>query len=100
MIAAAPDMEAINLGYSFKNIPPCNKRHYMAKLYEKTGKLIERMRWRVFFHKIGDSGSSNSKYSGIFPTKKSAPEDKTLKRFEENLYALIKSIKFKNYKIS
>lgn len=37
-------------------------------------------------------------YSGIFPTHRNPKEDKHLERFENDLYTLIKSLKFRKVK--
>ena len=88
-------MVPINLGYSVKNIPPCNCYQYTVKMYETASKLIERMRWKAHFSNAEEQETDQTEFKGIFPTEKSAPKDKHLTRFENELYDLIKNIKFR-----
>ena len=90
-------MVPINLGYSVKNIPPCNCYQYTVKMYETASKLIERMRWKAHFSNAEEQETDQTEFKGIFPTEKSAPKDKHLTRFENELYDLIKNIKFRKF---
>ena len=94
MISETPDMEPINLGYSFKNIPPCNRRMYMTRIFETTYRLVEKMRWKAYyFDKNGeeDDEPSTPEYTkGVFPSRYSAPVNKYLEDFEKDLYKMIK----------
>ena len=100
MINEAPEMDPIRLGYSFKNIPLSSKKQYMAKMFEMTGRLVERMRWKVnFFDENANEGNQQErrKFDEVFKTSKSAPVIKELEQFENELYGMVTNIKFRKY---
>ena len=49
-------MEAIDFGYSMKNIPITSKHRYKLKLTEKVESVLKRMRWKANFF----DGNSNT----------------------------------------
>ena len=51
----------------------------------------------IYFN-LDDNESVKNEYSGIFPLCRNPKEDKHLERFENNLYDLIKSLKFRKVK--
>jgi len=66
-------------------------------MYEKVDKLITKMRWKAFHLNNESTAVELSNYDGLFPTKKRAPEDKNLIKFENDLYELINNLKFRKY---
>ena len=52
-LAAAPPMEPIQLGYSFKNIRTGNQNTYLCRMYEQANRFIKRIRWKAFWFKKG-----------------------------------------------
>ena len=98
MIANTPDLTPICLGYSLKNIPPSKKEQYMVKMYQMADKLVRKMRWKAFHLNLEEQEFVSKEYGGIFPTHRNPKEDKHLERFENDLYNLIKSLKFRKVK--
>ena len=95
MIAGAPDMEPIQLGYSFKNIRTGNKDIYLGKIYEQANRFIRRLRWKVYWWKNGEKEREDKgRFDALFPTRKPAPWDKDLVDFENEFYDMIEEIKF------
>ena len=98
MIKNTPDLRPINFNYSLKSIPiSTNNKQYKIKMYEKVDKLITKMRWKAFHLNNESTAVERSNYDGLFPTKKRAPEDKNLIKFENDLYELINNLKFRKY---
>ena len=98
MIKNTPDLRPINFNYSLKSIPiSTNNKQYKIKMYEKVDKLITKMRWKAFHLNNESTAVELSNYDGLFPTKKRAPEDKNLIKFENDLYELINNLKFRKY---
>merc|ERR1712096_515574 len=72
-----------------------------------TYKFIERLRWKAFFfnnnnninkaQNVRTTTTSNNQHSRTFPTRRSAPSDNKLVKFEDALYKIINNIKFKTY---
>ena len=101
MIKSIHDLRPINFNYSLKSIPISSfNKKFKIKMYEKVEKLITKMRWKAFHLKDEDTETKVSDYNGLFPTKKRAPEDKLLTKFENDLYELINNLKFRKYQNS
>ena len=49
-IALNMNMEKLNFGYSFKNIPVPGKSNYLLQLVEKIELVVKRMRWKAHFY--------------------------------------------------
>ena len=97
-------MEKFTIDYSTKNIPTGNKQTYMTRLYDMTAKFLNRMRWKAYHFKDKDSSSNDimtedNCNDGLFtfPSKKSAPPIEELSAFENDLYDMIRKIKFRRY---
>ena len=87
-------MDAIDFGYSMKNIPLPSKETYIYKLIEKTEMFVKRMRWKAFFFdKEDDNNSQNNNY--IYKTRKCPPQIQELKEFESDLFKMIENIEFR-----
>ena len=61
-------------------------------------KLIRKMRWKAYHLNLEEQDFVKKEYSGIFPTHRNPKEDKHLERFENDLYNLIKDLKFRKLK--
>ena len=100
-ITDAPDMEPIQLGYSFRNIRVGGKHPYLCKLYEQASRFINRIRWKTFWYKKGrDKCDPTNELDKVFPTKRSAPGDEDLTGFESDFYDLLENIEFRRYRNS
>ena len=97
MVENTQHFEKVKFNYSLKNIPINNKAEYTVLMYQKVYQLIERMRWKAFFFNQDQKRRSTEPSKRIFPTRRSAPQDKRLVEFENALYKIINNIKFKNY---
>ena len=88
-------MEPKNFGYSLKNIPLPNPKTYTKLMIDKTHNFLKRLRWKAFyFDNPADSDRENSKTFG-FKSEKSPPQNKDLQEFENDMYSMIKNIKYK-----
>ena len=97
VIAEAPDMEPIQLQYSFKNIRNGSKHEYLCKLYEQTSKFVNRIRWKAYWYRKGNDVSKPDERKRIFPSNFSAPSDEGLNAFENDLYSIIDNIEFRRH---
>ena len=88
-------MEQVQYSYSMKNIPIPSKQDYMTQMIYSVEKFTKNIRWRSF-HYLNPSPSSKKETFG-FQTTKPPPQVPELKHFENRLYELIKSIKFRLY---
>ena len=91
------NMEKINIGHSFKDIPIPNKQDYMMRLLEKTEDLIARMRWKAFFFTKTTEEKSEGKYYYGFKSQRNAPSNKLMEKFEKDIFLMIRNIRFNNY---
>ena len=82
---------------SLKNIPIPPKNSYRKLLLAKTFDVIERIRWKVFFFLNPDQQKEDVETFG-FRTAKSAPKNKELDKFEDELIELVSNPKFKDSK--
>ena len=93
-------MNKFVLNYSLKNIPVGNKQAYMTKLYDMTAKFINRLRWKAYWYSTDDSDRNedcDDEAAFKFPSRNSAPLCPELSAFEDELYDVIKNIKFRAY---
>ena len=96
-------LRLINFNHSLKNIPLCDKKSYLMKLFNQTSNFVNRLRWKVFYFELRNSSDAphpetQNKLSKIYSSRKSAPEMKKLKAFEDDLFNMIKNIKFSTFK--
>ncbi len=93
-------MDTIKLGYSTKNIPICDRRQYIVKIFDMTSRFIDRIRWKVYWYENNDQKDATyenpDQQNFGFPTRNAAPADKRLESFETDMYNMIKNIKFRN----
>ena len=93
-------MTRFNLGYSLRNIPVPTKNSYLKSLIAQTESFIKRIRWRVFWYEA--SGNQDEQLTQeVQPNKfglksnNSPPPNHALTNFENEIYKLISSIKFR-----
>ena len=91
------NVEVKNLWYSLKNIIPIpTKQHYLKYMIGKVESFITRLRWKAyFFEKPGQCNSNNSTNFG-FESNVTPPQSEKLTPFENGLYDMVWSIKFKS----
>ena len=88
-LAEEKNFEKVNFTYSMKNISISNKLEYIVSMYQKVYQLIERMRWKAIFFNQDQQRRTAKPLKRIFPTRKSAPQDKSLAEFLNALYKII-----------
>ena len=88
------NMERKSIEYSLKNIPLSGSNNYLLKLIAQTESFIKRMRWKAFFYENGSSNQKCKFKTFGFKSVKSPPANERLVNFENDLYNLIKSVKF------
>ena len=97
-------MEIVTFNHSLKNIPISDKRAYMSKLFDMTSKFIDRIKWAAYFFDKrndvcdNDLETDNNSEPRIFPTRHSAPANTKLIPFEDDLWRIVKSVKFRTAK--
>ena len=92
------DIKKVEFNYSLKDIPLANQKEYLIKLYDATSKFINRLRWKLFFCNNEDISPREYKEEDVFKSNRSAPACDDLKAFENDLFDIIKNIKFSSYK--
>ena len=88
-----------------KDIPLCNRKLFISKMFDQTAKFVNRMRWRAFFYELHSNGDepnpadhTRDEELSVYSSRRSAPEMEKLKAFEGDLFNIIKEIKFRNHK--
>ena len=89
------NLEQVNLGYSLKNIPIPTNNQYLKYLIIKVESFIRRIRWRVFFCDSDDKAEHLEYNTYGFKTENCPPQSSDLNAFEDALYNLVHTIKFK-----
>ena len=84
----------LDLDYSTKNIPYPSLDSYLKLLTSRTVDFIKRLRWKAFFYSKGTSGHPMRTENFGFKSQKSPPADQNLRRFEEGLFEIIKTLRF------
>ena len=92
------NIKKLDFNYSLKDIPLTNKKEYTIKLYDAASKFINRLRWKIFFINNENVDINEQKEEDIFKSTRSAPACDELKNFEIDLFKLLESIKFTNYR--
>ena len=82
------------MGYSMKNIPLSSRNEYIMKLIEKIESVARRMRWRAYFFGKQEENNQQSENYG-FKSELSPPANGLLQPFENDLFELIRKIKFR-----
>ena len=95
-------MEKLNLNYSMKNIPTPNNNTYILKLIDKVEAVIKRMRWKLFLYYETNNNDNNNneplQENFGFKSRNTPPPQAELEYFENDLFDMISSIKFRNRK--
>ena len=86
-------MEQLNLTYNEKNIGLHSKHLIKRTLVSRTEDVVRRMRWKLWH--IRNPSNKDPKEKFGFRTTDSPPVMDELESFEKDLWALVKSIKFK-----
>ena len=86
-------MDQVNFDGSLKNIPIPSKQEYLTKLINSVFVFISALRWKTF-HFLNPSISKSKETFG-FRTTEPAPSVVELKTFENEMYELVKNVKFK-----
>ena len=91
-------MQQIKLNYSLKNIGLPTHNTYLRNLIDKTGNLIQRIRWKAhfFLHNINQNTRTDGPNTYGLKSKQCAPPVKELRSFEDDLANMIESVKFRN----
>ena len=87
------NMDQVNFNLSLKNIPIPTKTEYLSELISSVGIFVANLRWRSF-HFLNPSNSDRKETFG-FKTTEPAPGVAELKDFENDMYDLVKNVKFK-----
>ena len=87
-------MKKFNIGYSTKNIPLPSRNEYLQRLIEKTEQFLRRLRWKAHFFLSPDSTPSSKETYG-FKSTKNPPPIEELKDFEDGMFEMRSSVKFK-----
>ena len=83
-------MERANYNYVLKNIPIPIKNTYLKNMITKVEAIVRSMRWKAYFHNFAEITSNFG-----FKSTKSPPPNQLLVTFENDLYELTLTIKFK-----
>ena len=90
-------MEAQNFGYSTKNIPIGTAKQYKIRLMEKIESFAKRIRWKAFYAEGGKDKPGPPETYG-FKTGGAAPSNENLLNFEEDLFNMVNTVKFRKVK--
>lgn len=92
-------MEPLHFAYSLKNIPSCTQQSYLKNLINRTEDFISRIRWKAFFFEEDDDDyrarQEEQKDTFGFRSSNTPPINKDLTAFENDVYKLIASVKFR-----
>ena len=89
-------MELYRLDISDKNIPIPPKPVYEKQLLASTCDLVEKVRWKTFFH-LNPHAQLEVTNSFGFKTDKAAPQIKELNAFERDLFDLVTNVRYKQH---
>ena len=88
-------MEKVNFDYSMKNIPLHSLKEYRLQLTDSVGKFVHNLRWTAF-HFLNKTKKQDKK-TYDFRSTRAAPVIPELKKFEESLYDLVRSVEPRRY---
>ena len=86
-------MEKIQFDYSTKNIPIPNRNTFKIGLLDKVESLIKRMRWKAYFFLNPSTDKNRSQFD--LKSRKCPPPIDELKPFEDDLFHMVETIKFR-----
>ena len=90
-------MEKRSFNYSLKNIPLPTEKSYKINLIEKVEQVIKRMRWKALFLDVTKEESPKPDTFG-YKTRNCPPQIKEMIPFENDLFDMIKNVKFRHVK--
>ena len=93
------EMERIQFDYSYKNIPIPSEHNFRLQLIEKMELVIKRMRWKAYFYEANNNEEDNAESEvpnnyGL-KTLKCPPQNNNLIPFENELFEMVRSLKFR-----
>jgi hypothetical protein len=88
------DQVKVNFNFSLKNIPIPTKQEFLSELISSVGVFVANLKWRSF-HFLNPSNRTKKETFG-FKTTEPAPSVAELKDFENDMYDLVKNVKFKH----
>ena len=92
-------LEELPFNHSLKNIPLQSRKSYITSAIHSVEHLIRRMRWRAFwFDRNEDDNDQPTDERYGFKTPNTPPPHHLLKDFEDDLFAIVKNVKFRNVK--
>ena len=88
-------MNATSFNYSLKNIPIPSKQSYLKSLTDKVESFLKRLRWKAYFF---EHPSTKDDYAADFGFASSLtpPQCDSLIPFENDMYEIIRNIKFRD----
>ena len=90
------NMEAKNLGYSWKNVSILTKQNYLKSMIDKVESFITRLRWKAYFFQKPDQCNSNNSTNFGFKPNVISQKNEKFTPFENGLYDMVRSIEFKS----
>ena len=89
-------MEKLQFDYSYKNVPVPHDDEYKMQLMEKIELVIKRMRWKAHFFEENDENEETAQPETYeIKSLNCPPPIKGLTNFENDLFNIVKSIKFR-----
>ena len=91
-------MDAINYGYSMKNIPIPSIKQYKLALIQRTEQFLKCIRWAAFFFLLNisnpnDNSDDTRKFKYGFKTNKCPPPLEETKEFENDVCKMVENVK-------
>uniref|UniRef100_A0A0L8G9Q2 Uncharacterized protein n=1 Tax=Octopus bimaculoides TaxID=37653 RepID=A0A0L8G9Q2_OCTBM len=94
-------IDKITLDVSLKDIPIPSRKDYIGDLLEKTNQFVHRMQWKAFFFdkelRPNDKPEHGDLLRKVFKSRRNPLTNQHLTRFEEELYSIVKNMKFRKY---
>ena len=88
-------MNAIKFDFSLKNIPLSNRLEYHRLLVARCEQFIRQLRWKTFYFRK-DTARKEKKEKFGFKSNRTPPPDEELAAFENDLWDLVKNLKYRN----
>ena len=94
-------MERFNLHYSVKNIPIPTEKQYKLQLMEKIETFIKRIRWKAFYYELNNNNDEPHEEENTvretygLKSPNCPPPIKDLMEFENDLFDIVKKLKFR-----
>ena len=86
-------MNPMHFDYSLKSIPIPSQAQYKKVIIGKAEDFIQRMRWKMLYIKHKDLNKEKKTYG--FKTSNTPPAFKELKAFEDDIFTMIRDIRFR-----